>query len=185
MGWGVLRYARLAYFSKAPAERQLFRLIKQRSVRRFVEVGVGSLERSAKLLEFAASIAAEGEITYAGFDWFDERDTSLERLRLIDAHRQLRDTGASVRLTPGGPTAGLAALSNSLQDSDLILLSRHASDELLSSAWFFLPRMCHPGTIVLREPANAEGDADQWDDTPLEQISELAAAYAPSRRLAA
>ncbi len=182
---GLLNYARLAFFSKESSDRQLFRLVKKHRVLRIVELGIGSLERTSKLLKLAGDNASQGEIQYTGFDSFDLRAESEEPLSLIMAHRELIRCGASVRLTPGGPASGLPAQANSLSDTDLLLISPSVSDEVLEPLWFYLPRMCHPGTLVLSQlNASAKSVADtEWESICLEEVNRRS--RRPAQRLVA
>lgn len=179
---GLFRFAKQALFSQPTPERQLLKLAKSSHSLRVVELGIESLESTSKLLKQIASQPSGEEASYTGFDAFDERAASDPRLSLIDTHRELSATGVSVRLQPGGPTAGVPALANSLQDSDLVLISLGTSDRQLESAWFFLPRMCHPGTLVLRRTAGEEPDSPgQWTPLPHEEINRLATLAEASR----
>ena len=162
----LLRYGRLAYFAKPKSDRMLYGLVRRNGVRRVVEVGIDSLERTSRMLKLALDYAAEGEVRYTGVDPFEERPVEATPLPLIEAHRELRGVGASVRLTPGNTTA-VAAMANSLADTDLLLLSAGLTDGDLTALWRYVPRMCHPGTAVLRAVA------DGWDEVSLEAISRL------------
>lgn len=172
---GLLNYARLAFFSKESSDRQLFRLVKKHRILRIVELGIGSLERTAKLIKLAGDNAAHSEVQYTGFDSFDLREEGEPSLSLIAAHRELIQCEASVRLTPGGPASGLSSKANSLSDTDLLLISPAVSDAILEPLWFYLPRMCHPGTLVLRQvSASVEGEADaEWVSISLEEVNRL------------
>lgn len=149
IGW--LGYARLAHFSKPKHERQLYRAIKRHKMHRIVEVGIGSAERAIGLITTAQRFGGEGAVSYTGLDWFEEREAPAAPLPLIHAHRQLQLTGARIRLVPGYPPATLPQIANTLQRTDLILISAAVDDASLDRAWFYFPRMCHSETLVLRE----------------------------------
>ena len=146
--WG---YARLAYFSQPKHERSLYKQIRAQKTQRIVEVGIGSTERAVQLIRVAQRFQTEAPISYTGFDCFEERPAGSQPMPLIHAHRQLQLTGARVRLVPGFPAATLPQLANSLQRTDLLLISSMVDDASLEKAWFYMPRMCHPESIVLRE----------------------------------
>lgn len=179
---GLLGYARLAYFAKPQHERRIYKEIRRRKVCRIVEIGIGSAHRAVDLVSTAQRYAGDATVSYTGFDWFEERQAGCQPLPLIHAHRQLQLTGAKVRLTPGFPPATVPQVANSLQRSDLILISAAVDDASLDRTWFYVPRMCHPGTLVLREIADNE------DERRLEPISvgelERRAADRESRRAA-
>lgn len=179
MGLGrVLTYARLAFLAKDPADRQLYRLVKRRGVRRVVELGIDVPKRTAQMLSLAADHAADGEVQYAGFDRFEERPAGVEPLALIEAHRALAGVAARVRLTPGEPAAAAAGAANSLADTDLVLISPRLTDADLARLWPYAPRMCHPGTVVLRGVGET---GESWDQLPLDAVAALSEAAAVPR----
>ena len=155
---GLLGYARLAFLSQPKHERQLYKHIRKLRVQRIVEVGIGSSARAVDLVSTAQRYTQATAVSYTGLDWFEEREAGSEPLPLIHAHRQLQLTGARVRLVPGFPPATLPQLANSLQRTDLILISRQVNDSSLERTWFYLPRMCHHQTLVLREVAMDDGE---------------------------
>lgn len=173
IGW--LGYARLAYFSKPQHERSLYKAIRKHKTCRIVEIGIGSAERAVHLISTAQRYQGQSPISYTGFDWFEERAATAAPLPLIHAHRQLQLTGARVRLVPGFPPATVPQLANSLQRTDLLLISAAVEDAALERTWFYLPRMCHPGTVVLRE-AGMNADELRYESIPLAELERRAAA---------
>ena len=155
---GALKYAYLAFFSKPKSERQLYRSLKQSQGLRIVEVGIGSIERAVNLITVAQRYNPGATVSYTGFDWFEEREIGSSPLPLIHAHRQLQLTEARIRLVPGFPTATLPQIANSLQRTDLIVISSELNDAAMERAWFYLPRMCHSSTTVLREIPTGDGE---------------------------
>lgn len=153
---GFFGYARLAYFAKPQHERLIYKEIRRHKVSRIVEIGIGSAHRAVDLVSVAQRYAGGQTVTYAGFDWFEERPAGSKPLPLIHAHRQLQLTGAKVRLAPGFPPATVPQVANSLQRTDLILISAAIDDASLDRTWFYIPRMCHPDTLVLREVAESD-----------------------------
>lgn len=168
----LLRYTRLAFFSKESTDRELFQTVRRRRVSRIVEVGIDAVERTAQALRLARDASGNVEVRYAGFDRFEERGADQPALPLITAHRALGKTGATVRLTPGEPAAAVAAIANSLADTDLILVSGTLTAGRLAPLWPFLPRMCHPETVVLR----AQDDA--WEELDPAALDHAGAARA-------
>lgn len=156
---GILKYAYLAYLAKPVADRAVYRLMKREQVCRIVELGIGSLSRVANLVATAQRFSPEGEIHYSAIDWFDMRPVGLAPLKLIEAHRVLKATGARIRLLPGNPGHTLRDVANSLQKTDLILINSAVTETDFASAWFYLPRMCHAGTSILWASEQAEGVA--------------------------
>jgi hypothetical protein len=167
------RYAYLAYASRPKNLRQLYRLVKRHRVRRIVEVGLSHLHVASSLIEVAQRFAGDQKVTYSGLDWFDARPAEMPRLTLKDVHRALNATGASVRLVPGPPAASLSAVANAHQNTDLILISSEVTADDLQSAWFYVPRMLHNQSVVLRERMLSDSDVSfEW--LSLSQIAEWA-----------
>jgi hypothetical protein len=148
-------------------------LVKRHRVRRIVEVGVSDVLVASSLVEVAQRFAGDQKVSYSGLDWFDARPPAMPRLTLKDAHCALHATGAIVRLVPGAPAASLAAVANALQNTDLILISSTVPANELQSAWFYVPRMLHSQSVVLRERVLSETEVSfEW--LSLSQIAEWA-----------
>jgi hypothetical protein len=133
---------------------------------RLVEVGVGDAQRATRLIRVALRFAP-GAVDYTGIDLFEDSDDP-GCVPLIDVHRDLAGLGAKIRLIPGEPAAALASVANALANSDLLLLSASVSDEAVAGMWFYLPRMLHAGSIVLRERLGAVGEPTFEVFTPRE-----------------
>ncbi len=168
-----LRYCYLAYASRPKSVRQLYRLVKRQRALKIVEVGISDVNRAASLIQVAQRFAGSEKVSHTGLDWFDARSKSLTELSIKEAHRVLRATGANVRLVPGEPATSLPAVANAHQNTDLILISAAVADEDLKSAWFYVPRMLHQGSVVLREK-QTESDEPAFEWLSLTQIAEWA-----------
>jgi len=149
------RYTYLAHFSRPKSVRQLYRLVKRQQFCRIVEIGISDLQRSVALVEIAQRYAVGKSVLFTGIDWFEARTKEMRPLSLKEAYRSLHATGAKVRLAPGAPGASLAAAANAHQNTDLILISESVSDNELESAWFYVPRMLHARSEVIRESRTA------------------------------
>ena len=168
-----LRYFYLAYASRPKSERTLYRLVKRHRAVRIVEVGVSDIGRTASLIQVAQRFAVSEKVSHTGLDWFDARSKPLAELPLKEAHRILRATGANVRLVPGDPAVSLPTVANAHQNTDFILISHAVADDDLKSAWFYVPRMLHQKSVVLREKRTNSGEpAFEW--LSLAQIAEWA-----------
>jgi hypothetical protein len=175
-----IKYCHLAYVSQPKGERQLYRLVKARRVSRIVEVGISNVARAARLIEVAQRYVRGQKVYYSGLDWFDARSRELAPLALKQAHRALQATGASVRLVPGPPGNSLAAVANAHQNTDLIIMSPAVSDDDLARAWFYVPRMLHNHSVVLREHLNADG-LPAFAKLSASELAERAGHSAPRR----
>jgi hypothetical protein len=170
-----LKYLYLAYLSQPSDERPLYRLIRRRRLRNLVEVGVG-LRRALRLIQVAQS-AVPDAVRYTGIDLFELRPPEAgPRLPLKEAYRQLRGTGAGIRLVPGDPFSALSRAANSLVGSDLVIVSGQHDPQSLARAWFYLPRMLHERSAVYLE--SPEGQLRPMSP------AEIGALAAPLRRAA-
>lgn len=151
------RFLYLALFSKPKAERAVFRQIRRHRMARILEVGVGDARRASRLIQVAQRYAP-GEVQYTGIDQFELSDSTASSIPLITVHRRIARHGANVRLVPGEPAAALESIANFSPNTDLIILSANITNRELDSAWFYLPRMLHSGSLVLREEINGEGE---------------------------
>lgn len=167
---GPVKFAYLAYFSKPKSERQIYQQVKKLQARRIVEVGIGSIERAVRIVSVAQRFSGGAQITYTGFDWFEERSAGQAPLPLIHAHRQMQLCNAKARLVPGYPPATLPQIANSLQRTDLMLISHLVEDAALERTWFYMPRMCHPGTIVLRERQSGSAGETTFERLTLDDL---------------
>lgn len=92
------------------------------------------------------------QLRYVGIDPFEARSAADgPGLSLKLAHRILCATGAKVKLVPGDPSSALARVANTLPNNDLVVISSLVAPEHLQQAWFWLPRMLHPGSRVFKE----------------------------------
>jgi hypothetical protein len=167
------KYAQLAYLSRPRSDCQLYRLVKRQRVCRIVEVGIGRLQRSLALVEVAQRFAADQKVCYTGIDWFDARSAELAELRLKHAHQRLAPSTATIRLVPGDPAVSIPAVANAHQNTDLLLISQLVHDDDLQRAWFYVPRMLHATSTVLRESRGLDG-SPIFTPLPLSEIAERA-----------
>jgi hypothetical protein len=138
-----------------------------------MEVGLSDVAFTLSLIEVAQRFAGDQKVAYSGLDWFDARPKQMSPLTLKDAYRTLHATAASVRLVPGPAAASLAAVANAHQNTDLILISSAVTAEELQSVWFYVPRMLHHQSVILREQITSAGEKSfEW--LSLSQIAEWA-----------
>jgi hypothetical protein len=150
-----IKFYYLAYASRPKAERFLYRVIRKSRVAHIIEFGMTSLPRSRRLIEAAQRFAPGGKVSFAGIDLFES--AADVRAAAAGVFRALRPTGASVRLLPGKLSDVLADAANNLTGTDLLLVANTITDDDLAPAWFYLPRMLHAGSLVLRE-GNVQGE---------------------------
>lgn len=146
-----IRYLYLAYFSKPVCDRALYRTVVRKKVQRILEIGIGSSDRTLRLIALAQRGAGGEAIRYTAVDMFEARPKDQKPgLSLKDAHRVFKATEAQVQLIPGDPAGALARSANALANMDLVIISADMDDAALEPAWFYLPRMLHANSAVYR-----------------------------------
>ncbi|MFM7242721.1 MAG: hypothetical protein ACKO40_00915 [Planctomycetaceae bacterium] len=166
---GFLRSLWLTRLSRPAGERVLYRHALRQPPTRILELGVGTLARTERLLEVAAAATPAADLAYVGLDPFESRSpTDPPGVSLKEAHQRLRGR-ARVQLVPGSIDTGLARVCNHLGVFDLVLISADNPEGHLSRCWFFLQRVTGPRTVVFVERAAA------WTSLPKAKIDELAA----------
>ena len=128
-----------------------------------------------------ATEAGANPVSFTGIDLFETRtEADGPGVSLKVAHRGLQASGAKVRLLPGNAQSTLPRMANSLGPHDLVLISNEQSDESLSQAWFYFPRILADGATVFRQQAAEDGASPVWRVISDEEIKTLA--QPPSRR---
>ena len=135
-------------FTKPQCDRALFRRVKLKKPQRIVEIGIGELTRATRLISLAQRFCQD-TVHYCGIDLFEAR-TEGTPLRLKDAHNQLAQTGAKIRLVPGELTSAVGCAANMLMGTDLLIISAEHSQADLQSVFPFFPRMLHENTSIAR-----------------------------------
>lgn len=168
-----LRYAHLAFLSRPKSVRPLYRLVKGHKICRILEIGISDITRSVALIEVAQRYAVSSPVHHTGLDWFEARPQHQSKLALKHAHCLLRATGGQIRLVPGEPARSLAVVANAHQNMDLILISAAVADDDLVASWFFVPRMLHSRSLILRERRTVQGEPS-FDWLSHSQVAEWA-----------
>lgn len=168
-GVSFLRRIWLTRFSSPASERPLLRLVLRHQPSKILELGLGTLQRTERLLGVATSL---GSLHYVGLDRFEARlPGDPAGVTLKEAHRRLHGRGR-IQLVPGNADSTLARLCNQLGSFDLILISASTDRRNLTRCWFFLQRVVRPDTVVVQEFVN---DATvSWQIVPHERVADLA-----------
>ena len=168
LGWlGTVWLTRLA---RPVEERIVYRHAARHAPRRILELGLGTLVRTERILRLAAR-SAGGEIRYVGLDRFEGREPGdPPGVSLKQAHRALHALGR-VQLVPGNVDASLSRLCNQLGQFDLVLVSADTDPRYLERSWLFIQRMVTGDTTILVEPARGAA----WSVLPRARLDELAA----------
>ena len=78
-------------------------------------------------------------------------------LTLKAAHQLLRATGVRVQLVPGNPADSLVRLANALGKVDVLIVPADLDSSSRARAWFFVPRILHPRSMVFVESVGEDG----------------------------
>ena len=147
---GIFRKLWFLRNARSVGERPLVRSILESKPKKILELGIGELERTPKMLSMVARIS-DVPIHYVGFDRFEARmPGDPPGVTLKEAHSCLQNFGR-IQLVPGNPDSTLARLCNHLGSFDLILVSAAIDQVTISRCWFFLQRLTQSHTIVLQE----------------------------------
>lgn len=170
-GMGFLRRVWLTRLSKPAAERPLYRHVFAVRPRRILEIGLGRLGRTERML--LASAGGTEPVQYVGLDRFEGRAPSdPPGVSLKTAHKRLHALGR-VQLVPGNADASLARLGNHLGTFDLVLVSADTDERHMERSWFFLQRLATPKTTMFVESRSASGAT--WNILPRQRLDALAA----------
>lgn len=177
------KYSYLAYVSQPRAQRKLYRLVKRRRVARIVEVGIRDVSQSISLVEVAQRfVGSSREVAYTALDWFDARPAGQTPLSIKGAYAELSATGAQVRLVPGAPATSLPAIANAHANTDLLLIADFVTDGDLGGAWFYVPRMLDPNSLVYRGGRDTDGAPTLARLTSEELAARADGTHAPAHR---
>lgn len=172
-GWfGTLWLTR---FSQPAGERPIYRLVRTKSPKRILELGLGTLDRTTRMLSFARSSGGDS-VHYVGLDRFEGRQASdPPGVTLKVAHQRLHTLGR-VQLVPGNVDTSLARLCNHLGVFDLVLVAADNDPRHLERSWFFIQRLMNAATTVLVETADqAKAGKTVWKPIDKRRVDELAA----------
>lgn len=170
----------LTRFSRPAGERPLWQHLLRTPPKRILEIGLGGLSRTERMLSLLGPTSDGAPIQYVGIDRFESRTpTDPPGVTLKAAHQRLTPL-AKIQLVPGNADSALARVSNHLGVFDLVLVSADDEAKHLERSWFFVQRLVRPTSTILVEPAPGR----PWE--PLEAARlEALASLTVQRRAAA
>lgn len=143
----------LTRFSRPAGERPLWRHLLRTPPQRILEVGLGTLVRTERILGLVGPTSAGGPVQYVGIDRFESRTPSDPPGVTLKAAHQRLTALAKVQLVPGSADSALARVSNHLGVFDLVLVSADEDPKPLERAWFFVQRLVRPTSTIFVEPS--------------------------------
>ncbi len=169
--FGRFRRLWLTRFSQPAADRVVHRHILRAGPKRILELGLGQLMRTERMLTAIGSVPNATPVHYVGLDRFEGRGPGdPPGVSLKEAHQRLHKL-AKVQLVPGNVDTSLARVCNHLGTFDLVLVSADNDDRHLERSWFFLQRLVTPATTIFFQPQPAAA----WASLTKARIDELAA----------
>lgn len=158
-------YGKVHYFFYGPKRyRNIYRAIKAIKPKQIMEIGVWTGERSIRMLEVAKRYYPADQISYYGFDLFE--DLSDEQLASevskkppTKAHIQekLEKTGANIHLYKGNTLETLPQEISRLPKMDFIFIDGGHSLETIQNDWDYARKLMHEKTVVIFD--------DYWNRT--------------------
>ena len=172
----AFKFFQMTWLSKPVPDRLIYKLIKRRSIRSIVEIGLSDGERCNNLIAVAKKFSPDEKIKYTGVDLFDAREEGAEPLKLIEMHRKLNAVDAKTQLVPGDLASALPRIANGHARTDLVIISAGFNESDFEKTQMFLPRMLHAGSVVLIQDYE---DEDFYEHSQLE-IEKMVAQSKPS-----
>lgn len=146
---GFLEATWLTRFSRPAGERVVHRTVLRTPPQRILEIGLGRLLRTRRLLRAVGSRIDATTVHYVGLDRFEGRQpTDPPGVTLKEAHRTLHGQ-ARVQLVPGNVDTALSRVCNHLAPFDLVLISADTDERQLERCWFFLQRLTTATSRIL------------------------------------
>ena len=143
------KFFQMTWLSKPAPDRLIYKLIKRRSIRSVVEIGLGDGTRCNNIIGVAKKFNPDAKIKYTGVDLFDAREEGAQPLKLIEMHRKLNAVDAKTQLVPGDLASALPRIANAHVRTDLVIISAGFNEDDFEKVQMFLPRMLHPSSVVL------------------------------------
>jgi hypothetical protein len=150
-----------------------------------MEIGIGLAQRSARMIEAAASLAGPASVVFSGVDLFELRTPADgPGLSLKQTHRRLAATGAKIRLLPGDAYSALSRAVNMLGTADLVVISSDYDEQSLARAWYFIERLLHGRSQVLMQDRGRSHEGGTFRIVSRDEIWQLARSGSERRRAA-
>lgn len=169
--YGVLKRLWLTRLSQPARERPLFRHALRVPPRRIIELGLGGLLRTERLLGLLRSVRPAAPVHYVGLDRFEGRlAEDPPGVTLKEAHRRLHAL-ARVQLVPGNVDTSLARLCNHLGVFDLVLISADNDPRHMDRCWFFLQRIVSRESTIFVETRAGAGTWATWSKDRIDELA--------------
>ncbi len=112
----------LRYLSKPLSDRAVLVHLLETPVSSILEIGVGSGQRTQKMLFWNQLPEGSTQLRYVGVDPFESSEEGRPHLKLKQAHRMLSEAGVKTLLVPGDASNALPRVAHSAQPFDLVVI---------------------------------------------------------------
>lgn len=153
----------LPFLSGAPKRyTYLFTAIRKIKPKNIMEIGTWNGNRAEQMIETAQKFWPVSEITYYGFDLFEEMMKELitkevigeaQKLRVLppmeEVRKKLIKTGAKINLFKGNTLKVLPEVIHSLPKMDFIFIDGGHSIETITNDWHYSQQLMVKNTVVI------------------------------------
>lgn len=182
-GVQFLRQIYLTRFSHPAQNREIFREFYRRKPASLFVLGVDSSTLMQELAGLMHEWHPTQRVRLALLDPFDARPASSPKLTVRETNARFAELPVRLTLHPGDPTFTLPRVANQLGVADAILLSPSVDANAFGQAWYFLPRLMHPTSILIEGSDGPAGPS--YRTVPAEEVSRRAdGSVARTRRAA-
>ncbi|MGI0014018.1 MAG: class I SAM-dependent methyltransferase [Nitrososphaera sp.] len=151
-----LRYRLLLLQTGSKRYANIFRIIYRNRYRRIVEIGTWNGVHAAQMIQTAAVHHLVKDISYFGFDLFEDltddelrREFSKRPASYKDVRRRLELTGANIHLYKGNTKVTLPQAIEHIGWADLIFIDGGHSIETITSDWNAVKTIMERNTTVI------------------------------------
>ncbi len=127
-----------------------------------MEVGVWNGNRAEQMIETAKKFWPASEVTYYGFDLFEEMIKELMTKEVVgdasklnvlpfmqEIKKKLSKTGSHIKLFKGNTLEILPKVVHSLPKMDFIFIDGGHSIQTITSDWYYAEHLMHKDSIVI------------------------------------
>lgn len=144
-----------AYRKGAKRYHHLFDEIKNTKATVILEVGTWNGHRAKKMIE-AAQRFSDGQVTYIGFDLFEDLTDDMYHYELSKkpptkeaVEDELKKTGAKIELIQGNTLETLVLYSETEKKADFVFIDGGHKKETVQSDWDTVSKLMHKDTVVI------------------------------------
>lgn len=134
----------------------LFDEIQRLKAISILEVGTWSGGRAQQMIEHAKKVSPKSEISYVGFDLFEDlseemyhHELSKKPPTIVEVEKRLHSTGANITLIKGNTLDTLPSFVNESKKFDFIFIDGGHHVETIRSDWNAVSKLMHANTVVI------------------------------------